>query len=43
LSALLIRRVGLEGSALLLLQCSAILLVVTILEHAGNKRERRSS
>jgi UDP-GlcNAc:undecaprenyl-phosphate GlcNAc-1-phosphate transferase len=41
LSALLIRRVGLEGSALLLLQCAAILLVVTILEHAGNKRERR--
>jgi UDP-GlcNAc:undecaprenyl-phosphate GlcNAc-1-phosphate transferase len=42
LSALLIRRVGLEGSALLLLQCAAILLVVTILEHAGNKRERRT-
>ena len=41
LSALLIRRVSLEGSVLLLLQCAAILLVVTILEHAGNRRERR--
>jgi len=43
LSALLIRRVGIDGSTLLLLQCAAILLLVTILEHAGNKRERRSS
>jgi len=42
LSALLIRGVSLEGSVLLLLlQCGAILLVVTILEHAGNRRERR--
>jgi UDP-GlcNAc:undecaprenyl-phosphate GlcNAc-1-phosphate transferase len=41
LSALTIRRVGLDGSLLLLLQCAAILLVVTILEHAGNGRERR--
>jgi UDP-GlcNAc:undecaprenyl-phosphate GlcNAc-1-phosphate transferase len=43
LSALLIRRVGIDGSALLLLQCAAILLLVTILEGAGNKRERRRS
>lgn len=43
LSALLIRTVSLEGSMLLLLQCTAILLIVTILEHAGNKRERRRS
>ncbi len=41
LSALTIRRVGLDGSMMLLVQCGAILLIVTILEHAGNKQERR--
>ena len=41
LSALLLRRLSLGGEVLVLLQCSAILLVVTILEHAGNLRERR--
>jgi UDP-GlcNAc:undecaprenyl-phosphate GlcNAc-1-phosphate transferase len=41
LTALLIRRVSLEGSILLLVQCVAILLIVTILEYAGNLHERR--
>lgn len=41
LTALLIRRVQLGGAVLLLLQATAILVLVTILEHAGNGRERR--
>ena len=41
LTAVLIRKVSLEGSFILLLQCAAILVLVTVLEHAGNLRERR--
>jgi UDP-GlcNAc:undecaprenyl-phosphate GlcNAc-1-phosphate transferase len=41
LSALVIRHVSLDVAFLLLLQCFAILVLVTILERAGNLRERR--
>ena len=42
LTALLIRQISLGSAILLLLQSAAILVVVTVLEHAGNVRERRN-
>ncbi|RLC24617.1 MAG: hypothetical protein DRH56_06450, partial [Deltaproteobacteria bacterium] len=41
LSALVIRHVSLRLALVLLLQNLVILLLVTLLEHAGNQRERR--
>ena len=41
LTAVLIRRVELFGALILFAQCVAILVLVTILEHSGNLKERR--
>ncbi len=43
LGAMVLRGTGFGGQLFLLLQCAAILLVVTVLEHAGNIHERRRS
>ncbi len=42
LAALIIRYVNLTRALILLLQCLVILILVTILERAGNLRERRT-
>jgi UDP-GlcNAc:undecaprenyl-phosphate GlcNAc-1-phosphate transferase len=42
LAALIIRYVSLSQAMILLLQCIVILILVTILERAGNLRERRT-
>ena len=41
LAALIIRYVSVSQALILLLQCIGILFLVTILERAGNIRERR--
>jgi UDP-GlcNAc:undecaprenyl-phosphate GlcNAc-1-phosphate transferase len=43
LSAMIIRHVNLEIAALVLFQCVIVLVLVTILEHAGNLCERRKT
>jgi len=41
LAALIIRNISLTLAIILLLQCVVILILVTILERAGNLHERR--
>jgi UDP-GlcNAc:undecaprenyl-phosphate GlcNAc-1-phosphate transferase len=42
LSALVIRGLSSQGTLLLLVQCGAVLVVITVLELVGNRRERRT-